>query len=82
MVEGYNTLLGTLKSGRKFAQEESTRWVLVPAKASDATSQIASMLDKAENNFRRVAKEHSGTPWATMAEGELRNQFGWQWTER
>ena len=40
-----------------------------------------SMADKAKTYLDRVVQEHSGTPWAKIAEEELKLPLGWAWEE-
>ncbi len=81
-LDGYNAVLATLKQGKKLTNPNSKKWVLEPA---DEIA-VGSALDKMAKNSRvyleRVVKEHQGTPWAIVAERELRYPAGWKLIER
>jgi hypothetical protein len=80
-LDGYNTILATLKQGKNFANAESKRWVLVPADELAAASTIDKMVKTSRMYLERVANEHKGTPWATIAQRELKHPAGWKLTE-
>lgn len=80
-VDGYNTMLAALKRGKPFQNPASTSWVLEPADSVEGASVLQKLIDKSKMHLTRVAKEHSGTPWAKLAEKELQVPSGWKWTE-
>ena len=81
-VEGYNAMLALMKRGKKFENESSTTWVIVPSTDTEVGSVIKKIGDRAVQYLERVKTDHPGTPWARMAEMELQVPVGWQWQEQ
>ncbi len=82
-VEAYNSMLAALKRGKSFENPQSNRWVLEPTDVTeDVGSAVKRLGEEAMMYLNRVVEEHPGTPWAKIADRELRNQIGWKWTER
>jgi hypothetical protein len=81
-VDGYNSMLATLKRGKTFQNAGSTAWLLEPADSVEGASALQKMIDKSKMYLTRVVTEHPGTPWAKLAEKELQTPCGWKWTER
>jgi hypothetical protein len=81
-TEGYNAMLAKIKAGGNFTQPGSTAWVLQESDSIGAGSTYEKMLEQARMYLTRVAKDHSGTPWAVLAERELETKLGWEWIER
>ncbi len=81
-TEAYNHMLAQAKSGMAFQREDSDTWELVP---NEDISQVGSQLQKLATEalviLRRVVDEHPGTPWALVAEDELRMPLGYVWRE-
>lgn len=79
--KSYNAMLAQAKQGMKFKDEQNDTWELTP---SDKIS-VGSVLEKqgklAREYLERVVKEHEGTPWAMLAERELKEPLGWEWKE-
>jgi hypothetical protein len=80
-LDGYNSMLAALKRGRTFQNPSSTTWNLEAADAFETESTIRKMAERAKTYLERVEKEHAGTPWAKIAEEELKNPLGWTWKE-
>ncbi len=80
-LDGYNTILAVLKQGKNFAKPDSKRWVLEPADELAASSALDKMVKNSRVYLQRVVTEHPGTPWAVIAEGELRHPAGWKLVE-
>jgi hypothetical protein len=80
-LDGYNSMIAALKRGKPFQNASSDTWVLEPAEAFETESTIKRMGERAKMYLERVVKEHSGTPWATIAEEELKAKLGWTWRE-
>jgi hypothetical protein len=80
-LDGYNSMLAALKRGRAFQNAGSTTWNLEAADAFETESTIRKQAEKAKMYLDRVVKEHPGTPWARIAEEELKNPLGWTWKE-
>jgi hypothetical protein len=81
-LDGYNSMLAALKRGKTFQNATSQEWVLEPADHFETESTIKRLADKARQYLERVMAEHQGTPWATIAEEELKLPLGWRWEER
>ena len=56
-------------------------WILEAADAFETESTIRKMAERAKMYLERVVKDHPGTPWAKIAEEELKNPLGWTWKE-
>ena len=80
-LDGYNSMLAALKRGRTFQNPSSTTWNLEAADEYETESTIRKMAERAKTYLDRVVKEHPGTPWAKIAEEELKNPLGWKWSE-
>jgi hypothetical protein len=80
-IDGYNSMIAALKRGKTFANAGSTQWVLEPADSYETESSIKKLAERAKVHLERVVKEHAGTPWAKIAEHELRSPLGWTWKE-
>jgi hypothetical protein len=80
-IDGYNSMIAALKRGKTFANAASTEWVLEPADAYETESSIKKLAERAKVLLERVKTEHPGTPWAAIAEHELRSPLGWTWKE-
>lgn len=80
-AESYNAMLAKAKRGMSFTKPESNTWNL---KATDEIS-VDSKLEKeaklATELLRSVSEKHAGTPWALLAQRELDNKMGWEWSE-
>ena len=81
-LDGYNAMLAILKQGKNFANPDSTRWVLEPADEIAASSALDKMAKNSRTYLNRVVTEHPGTPWAEIAQRELRYPAGWKLVER
>ncbi len=81
-LDGYNAMLALLKQGKVFTNPDSTRWILEPADEIAASSVLDKMAKKSRVYLQRVVAEHPGTPWATVAQRELRYPAGWKLVEK
>lgn len=81
-LDGYNAMLAILKQGKNFTNDGSTRWVLEPADEIAASSALDKMAKSSGTYLNRVVAEHPGTPWAEIAQRELRHPAGWKLVER
>lgn len=79
-TETYNSMLAAMKSGRRFENEKSDTWKLMPSSET-----LGSTLEKAQEQAKmyleRVVKDHPDTPWALIAQRELDQPMGWSWEE-
>ena len=81
-LEGYNAMLARLKTNNTFRQPGGTRWVLVDAEAFASDSALNKLAHRAHEYLQRVVSTHSGTPWAWLAEHELKAPMAWNWVEK
>lgn len=78
---GYNNMLAAMRTSPKtFTQPNTNEWVLRPSDQVDAVD-VKKIAEKARKYLQRVVDEHKGTPWAMLAENELRMNMGWSWSE-
>jgi hypothetical protein len=80
-LDGYNAMLAALKRGKNFQKPDSREWILDSADHFETGSPIQRMADNAKACLQRVMQDHPGTPWARIAEEELKLPLGWSWTE-
>jgi hypothetical protein len=67
-------------SPKQFTQPNTNEWVLRPSDQVDSVD-VKKIAEKAKKYLQRVVDEHTGTPWALLAEKELRMNMGWSWDE-
>ena len=78
---GYNNMLAAMRtSPKQFTQPNTNEWVLRPSDQVDSVD-VKKIAEKAKKYLQRVVDEHTGTPWALLAEKELRMNMGWSWDE-
>jgi len=80
-TEAYNAMLASAKRGLKFKEEKNNTWKLEPADEISVGSQHEKMADRARMYLNRVINDHPGTPWAMLAQRELKDKIGWKWVE-
>ena len=80
-LDGYNSMLAALKRGKNFENANSREWLLEQSSKIETGSTIQKMAEKATMYLQRVVSDHPGTPWAKLAEQELKNPLGWEWKE-
>lgn len=80
-TESYNAMLAAAKRGLKFKDEKNNTWVLEPSDEISVGSQLEKLGERARMYLNRVVTEHPGTPWAMLAERELKDKIGWTWKE-
>lgn len=81
-TDAYNIMLAQAKTGMKFKNPKNDTWVLAPSKdMSKVGSQTERLAKQADELLRRVVADHPGTPWAQMANNELRTPLGYRWEE-
>ena len=81
-TEAYNAMLAKAKGGLKFQKPESDTFVLEPADEISVGSAVEKMAKQAREYLGRVQQQHAGTPWALLAERELKEPIGWKWGEK
>jgi hypothetical protein len=83
----YNQMLALIKTSLKFDPPkdadtpQNNTWVLQPSNNVETGSRDAQLAEKAKSYLTRVIEEHPGTPWALLAQKELRIPIGWQWKQ-
>jgi hypothetical protein len=80
-TETYNAMLAAAKRGLKFEDAKNNTWVLRPADEISVGSQYAKLAERAKMYLERVVDEHPDTPWALLAQQELKDPLGWAWQE-
>lgn len=80
-TETYNAMLAAAKRGLKFKNEKNNTWVLEASDEISVGSQAEKMAAKAKEYLERVVKDHPNTPWAYLAERELKTPLGFTWKE-
>ena len=80
-TQGYNAMLAALKQGKPFKKPQSDTWILKPADTIKVDSRLERIAEEAKTFLKRVCDEHPGTPWALLADAELKTPMGWQWSE-
>lgn len=80
-TDAYNLMLAQAKAGMSFRKPKSDTWVLKPADEVRVGSRTEKLAEQATEVLKRVVREHPGTPWAFLAERELRVPLGYVWDE-
>ncbi len=80
-TEGYNAMLALAKQGLKFKDSHDDTWELRPTDSVTVNSALEKDATDAKKYLNRVASDNKGTPWAMVAERELRDPLGWEWHE-
>ncbi len=79
-TDGYNVVLAQAKQGMPFQNEKNNTWVLM-ADDAYANSSLEKTARQAQEYLNQVSTQHAGTPWAYLADRELRTPLGWRWDE-
>ncbi|MGD9721672.1 MAG: vWA domain-containing protein [Pirellulales bacterium] len=80
-TESYNAMLAKAKAGMKFKTADSDTWLLAPADEISVGSALEKAAGEARTYLERVVREHPQTPWAVLAQAELKQPLGWTWKE-
>ena len=80
-TQNYNTILADAKRGLTAKDPQTNTWLLRTAHEVTTNSQLERKAEQARQYLDRVIDEHPGTPWAYLAERELRLPLGWEWHE-
>jgi hypothetical protein len=80
-TETYNAMLAAAKRGLKPSDLKNNTWVLQPSDEVSVGSQYAKLAERARMYLNRVVREHPDTPWATLAQRELKDPIGWRWKD-
>lgn len=75
----YNWACATMKGkGADFVDKKSNRWQFKPDKALHYGSQDERMSKEATRLLTRCVEQNVGTPWAVLAQRELKDPFGFR----
>jgi len=78
----YNWACARLKKDPpKFKNPKANAWKLVPDTAIQYSEKAVTAARDAERLLHRVIEEHPDTPWALLAQRELKDPFGFKWAE-
>ncbi len=78
----YNVACARLKKDMpKFTKPSSNAWRLVPDTEIHINDKASQAAKDARELLEKVVKEHPGTPWALLAQRELKDPFGLKWVE-
>lgn len=69
------------KDPQKFTNPKNNSWRLVPDTEVRSSAKAAEVAEEAHALLARVIKEHPGTPWALLAQREIKDPFGFKWVE-
>ena len=69
------------KDAPKFKKPDSNAWRLVPDEEIHFNAAAQKAGKQAKELLEKLVKEHAGTPWALLAQRELRHPFGFKWVE-
>jgi len=81
-TQAYNAMLALAKRGIKFKTAKNNTWILTPADEISVGGKLAGDAKRAREYLNRVLEDHPGTPWALLAERELKTPVGWKWVEK
>lgn len=65
----------------KFTRPDSNAWRLVPDQEIHLPDRYAAEAKEAVRLLERVIEDHPGTPWALLAQRELKDPLGLKWVE-
>jgi hypothetical protein len=78
----YNWICARMKKDPpRFSSPRSNAWRLVPTATVQYSEKAADVAQEAQTLLRRVIKDHPATPWALLAERELKDPLGFKWAE-
>ncbi len=69
------------KDPQKFTSPKSNAWRLVADTTIRYSDKAAAAAREAEFLLRRVVNDHPATPWALLAQRELKDPLGFKWVE-
>ena len=74
----YNLAFAWIKNelAAEDVNKKSNHWIVRPDRTLNYSGNLRKMATKAEELLTRVTKEAPGTPWAVLAERELKDGFG------
>ena len=78
----YNSACAKMKKDApKFTKPNSNAWRLVPDDEIRFSDKAAAAAKEAKSLLKRVVEEHPGTPWALLAQREMKDALGFNWVE-
>ena len=78
----YNWACARLKKDPpRFKSAKANAWRLVPDTAIQYSEKAAAAAHDADRLLHRVIEEHPDTPWALLAQRELKDALGFKWVE-
>jgi uncharacterized protein YegL len=78
----YNQICAEMKRNPpSFKNPKSNAWRLVADSKIRTNPKLAAAGDQARQLLEQVRKDHPGTPWALLAERELKDPLGFRWEE-
>lgn len=81
-IELYNLILAEAKTGLKKNDPKTNSWVLKHSdKVSTSNSQVSKNYKQALYYLNYVVDNYPNTPWAYVANEEIKTPFGYEWTE-
>lgn len=80
-TESYNAMLAGAKRGLPVKDKKNNTFTLEPADDITVGSQLAKLGERAKMYLNRVVTDHPDTPWAMLAQQELKEPLGWKWTD-
>lgn len=69
------------KDPLKFKKPDSNAWRLVPDTEIHFSDKAAAAARQATDLLKKVVAEHPNTPWALLAQRELKDPMGFKWVE-
>jgi len=69
------------KDAPKFTKPDSNAWRLVPDAEIHYSDKAAAAGKQAVDLLKKVVAEHPNTPWALLAQRELKDPLGFKWVE-
>jgi hypothetical protein len=67
------------KDPPKFSNPRSNAWRLAPDTEIRYSKNAAAAAREADTLLRRVVQDHPATPWALLAQRELKDPLGFKW---
>lgn len=78
----YNYACAQMKrEPRTFSKPEANAWRLVPDREIRYNAKAGAAAEQAVKLLQKVIDEHAGTPWALLAQREMKDPLGFQWVE-
>jgi hypothetical protein len=69
------------KDAPKFKDAKSNAWKLVATEEVLSGDKVAKVAKETTTLLKRVIEDHPNTPWALLAQRELKDPFGFKWVE-